>query len=126
MTSTIARRSTQRVLAVLGGAIVGSLVALSIVFFFSQPVQTLGTTTCSVHVLQDVGFDPWTGAPRGRTARVNCIGDPRIVTDPIPADRVGQRGFPWATVLVVTLGIGGALMAPRLLHGRPESGPLSG
>jgi len=32
-----------------------------------------------------------------------------VVADPVPADLVGQRGVPWATILTVTLAVGGGL-----------------
>lgn len=98
----------QRVGTVLAtGLIAAGLAVLVAVFLSSRTTAVLSTTTCNVHVLQDAGFDPWTGEPRPQIAMVNCAGPPAVRAENMPAELVGQRGIPWATLLAIGAGLVG-------------------
>jgi hypothetical protein len=88
--------------------VAAGLAALVAVFLSSRTTDVLSTSTCNVHVLQDAGFDPWTGAPRPQVAMVNCAGPPAVRAQYMPPELVDQRGIPWATMLTIAAGLAGA------------------
>jgi hypothetical protein len=95
-------------------AVLGALLGI----FLTGTVPTvLSTTGCGTQrVVQEAGFDPWTGQPHGPTMDVDCFGTLVEHWD-VPAELAGRWGIPWATVLAIggaLLGAGAAMVSTRL------------
>jgi hypothetical protein len=107
------RRAAIVALGAVSAAVIGAVVAIVLSAFLSGGVTgILSTSGCGpTRLLQEAGFDPWTGLPRGRIVEVQCLFGPIIENQDVPADLAGRRGIPWATVLTIGSGLLGAGLA---------------
>jgi len=102
-------------LGAVSAAVIGAVFGIVLSAFLSAGATgILSTSGCGpTHLLQEAGFDPWTGLPHGPIVEVECIRGPLIENQDVPADLAGRRGIPWATVLTIGSGLLGAGLALR-------------
>jgi hypothetical protein len=99
--------------------LIGAAAAVVLVVL-ARPTNILVTGGCGyITVVQEAGFDPWTGQPQGQVTQSNCLGDDQVYSSPPPEELLGQAALPWGSFLAVVgalVGLGLGLVIRQLVR----------